>query len=190
MKPRKKNKFFTFVCAFCPGAAEMYMGFLKCGLSLLVAFFIPILVAILYGGDYLSILSGIVYVFSFFHAMNVASTPQDEFEHLEDRYIWEEFTDGKSGMISPTIYRKWVAVALLLVGISGVWYSFRNVFGSIMDCFILTDYEKMLVESILSGVPRVAFSIFVIVIGVTLIRGKKKELIGEDEDGNISGINE
>ena len=41
MKPRKKNNFFTLVCSFCPGAAEMYMGFMKSGLSLLVVFAIP-----------------------------------------------------------------------------------------------------------------------------------------------------
>ena len=39
MKPKKKNKFFTFLCSFLPGAAEMYMGFMKMGISLLVVFF-------------------------------------------------------------------------------------------------------------------------------------------------------
>lgn len=191
MKPRKKNNFFTLVCSFCPGAAEMYMGFMKSGLSLLVIFAIPILIAIiLYVGDYLVILSGIVYVFSFFHARNIATAPQEQFDLLEDKYIWEEFMGGKPVIVSSKVYRKWVATALILVGVSGIWYSFRNVIQNIIDYFRMSDYERMLTESVVSSVPRLAFSIFVIVIGVMLVRGKKKELIGDDEDGNGSRTDE
>ena len=191
MKPRKKNNFFTLVCSFCPGAAEMYMGFMKSGLSLLVIFTIPILIAIiLYVGDYLVILSGIVYVFSFFHARNIATASQEQFDLLEDKYIWEEFMGGKPVIVSSKVYRKWVATALILVGVSGIWYSFRNVIQNIIDCFRMSEYERMLTESVISSVPRLAFSIFVIVIGVMLVRGKKKELIGDDEDGNGSRTDE
>lgn len=191
MKPRKKNNFITLVCSFCPGAAEMYMGFMKSGLSLLVIFTIPILIAIiLYVGDYLVILSGIVYVFSFFHARNIATAPQEQFDLLEDKYIWEEFMGGKPVIVSSKVYRKWVATALILAGVSGIWYSFRNVIQNIIDCFRMSDYERMLAESVISSVPRLAFSIFVIVIGVMLVRGKKKELIGDDEDGNGSRTDE
>lgn len=191
MKPRKKNNFFTLVCSFCPGAAEMYMGFMKSGLSLLVIFTIPILIAIiLYGGDYLAILSGIVYVFSFFHARNIATAPQEQFDLLEDKYIWEEFMGGKPVIVSSKVYRKWVATALILAGVSGIWYSFRNVISNIIDCFRPNDYERMLADSIISSLPRLAFSIFVIVIGVALVRGKKKELIGDGADGNGSRTDE
>ena len=34
MKQQKKSKFFTFMFSFIPGAAEMYMGFMKQGVSL------------------------------------------------------------------------------------------------------------------------------------------------------------
>lgn len=36
---KRKNGFWTFVFSFIPGCAEMYMGFMKMGLSLMVAFF-------------------------------------------------------------------------------------------------------------------------------------------------------
>ena len=35
MKQRKKNKLLTLFFSFIPGAAEMYMGFMKQGLSLM-----------------------------------------------------------------------------------------------------------------------------------------------------------
>ena len=38
MKQQKKGKFFTFIFSFIPGAAEMYMGFMKQGVSLMADF--------------------------------------------------------------------------------------------------------------------------------------------------------
>ena len=97
---------------------------------------------------------------------------------------------GKPVIVPSKIYRKWAAAALILVGINGIWYSFRNLIYNIIDFFRPNDYESMLADSIVSSVPRLAFSIFVIVIGVALVRGKKKELIGDDEDGNGSRTDE
>ena len=45
MKTKKKNRFFTFCFSLMPGAAEMYMGFLKTGLSLMVTFAAAIVIA-------------------------------------------------------------------------------------------------------------------------------------------------
>ena len=51
MKQKKKNKFFTFIFSLLPGAAEMYMGFMKNGLSMMVMFFISFVPMILF--DYM-----------------------------------------------------------------------------------------------------------------------------------------
>ncbi len=40
MRPIKKSRFFTFIFSFCPGAAEMYMGFMKNGVTLMAIFFL------------------------------------------------------------------------------------------------------------------------------------------------------
>lgn len=36
---RKKSKFLTFLFSLIPGAGEMYMGFMKMGVSLMAEFF-------------------------------------------------------------------------------------------------------------------------------------------------------
>ena len=36
---RKKSKFLTFIFSLLPGAGEMYMGFMKMGVSLMAEFF-------------------------------------------------------------------------------------------------------------------------------------------------------
>ena len=45
MKTQKKSKFLTFCFSMMPGAAQMYMGFMKMGTSLMFLFFLIIILA-------------------------------------------------------------------------------------------------------------------------------------------------
>ena len=185
MKPRKKNKFWTFVFSFVPGAAEMYMGFMKSGVSLLTICILPILlIGMLYGENYFMILSFIVYVVGFFHALNIAHMPDEEFEICEDRYIWEEFIDTKAINISSITLKKWTAIALIFLGACGIWAVLRE---NVLDMFSwLPESDFLIMENIMNAVPRLAFSILVIVIGIMIIRGKKNKLPEEIEYGTIT----
>ena len=40
MEYKKRNGFFVFCFSFIPGAVEMYMGFMKNGVSLMVTFMV------------------------------------------------------------------------------------------------------------------------------------------------------
>ena len=40
----KKSRFWVFVFSFLPGAGEMYMGFMKMGLSLMLGFMLTVAV--------------------------------------------------------------------------------------------------------------------------------------------------
>jgi TM2 domain-containing membrane protein YozV len=41
---KKKNSFLTFIFSLIPGAGQMYLGFMKRGLSLMSCFFFIILI--------------------------------------------------------------------------------------------------------------------------------------------------
>ncbi len=72
MKTKKKNRFLTFCFSALPGAAEMYMGFMKMGVSLMLLFFLVcILSAWLYQGA-LVMIAIVVWFYSFFHANHLA----------------------------------------------------------------------------------------------------------------------
>ena len=63
---RKKNGFFTFIWSFMPGAAEMYMGFMKCGISLMVLFLGGFMLSSLIRiGDVMLFLPILVWFYSF-----------------------------------------------------------------------------------------------------------------------------
>ena len=71
MKQKKKNKFFTFIFSLLPGAAEMYMGFMKNGLSMMVMFFISFVPMILFDYmEFMMLLSIVLWFYGFFYAMN------------------------------------------------------------------------------------------------------------------------
>lgn len=181
MTPRKKNKFFTFIFSFVPGLAEMYMGFMKSGISLFVGFILPFIIAgILYDGDYIVMASLVVYFLAFFHARHLATAPEEQFCIVEDRFIWEEIIDIKKSDELTRSYKKWTAIALIFFGTCGVWSLFREYIFKLVTN--LSEQNMEILHSLVDGVPRFAFSILVIVIGILLIKGKKKEL-EESKDG-------
>jgi len=196
MKPRKKNTFFTFIFSFIPGAAEMYMGFMKNGLSILTLFFVPIiLTGLLYGADYICIISGIIYIAAFFHARNIATAPDEEFATFKDDYVFNEIKGENFAGFPKLNYRKWGAAILIIIGISGVWEMFNKNLLSALGVLGYSEETRRFAETILDSVPAVVFSVAMIVIGIILINGKKKELISEMADGetvdgeNIDGEN-
>ena len=45
---KKKSSFLTFCFSFLPGAGQMYMGFMKRGISLMSSFFFLIFLAVFF----------------------------------------------------------------------------------------------------------------------------------------------
>ena len=79
-----KNGILTFIFAFCPGAGQMYQGYMKRGLSLITMFclFIVIGVSTL---EVLTIGCVIVWMYSFFDTFNLraqigaGTAPEDDY---------------------------------------------------------------------------------------------------------------
>ena len=79
-----KNGILTFIFAFCPGAGQMYQGYMKRGLSLITMFclFIVIGVSTL---EVLTVGCVIVWMYSFFDTFNLraqigaGTAPEDDY---------------------------------------------------------------------------------------------------------------
>ncbi|AOZ97596.1 hypothetical protein [Butyrivibrio hungatei] len=181
MKPKKKNAFMTFIFSFMPGAAELYMGFNKSGFSLLAIFMI--FACVMAGGisDIFMGFVAIIYIVSFFHARSVASMDAEEFATFEDRYIWEEYLGEGSVKFTDKKVRTWGAVLLIIFGTSILWGYIKDIF-----CRIIPDSMWGDLYPIVDGLPQIVIAVILIVIGVLLIKGKKKEIdsIEEVDDGN------
>ncbi len=172
MLQKKKNKTLTFICSLLPGAAEMYMGFMKNGLTLMLLFFASFMLPTVIGaGDIFMALVFVVWFFSFFHARNIANSEDDEFMQIKDRYIWEEFM-GKTGIkLDSNKANKWIAAILIIIGASALWNSISDI-----AVRYIPESAWNEIYPVVSAVPGLVFAILVIIAGIMLIRGKKESL--------------
>lgn len=182
MKPKKKSSIFTFLCSFLPGAAEMYLGFMKMGSSLLALFFVSFMLASLFSpGDVFVLLAFIIWFYGFFHARNIAACDEEAFALLEDKFIWEEFTDEKPIKIPEKTGRKWIAIILILLGVGTLWSNFKSIIYN-----MIPDSMWESIYPIVDNIPKTVIAIVIIIIGVKMMLGKKEELGTEETPECIS----
>ena len=172
MKQKKKNRFFTFIFSFLPGAAEMYMGFMKNGFSLMLCFLLPFALIVIYGGlDFLMPICAVMWFYGFFHARNYAGMDDMTFDAMTDKYIWEEFSDLNFSKVSAKTAKKWIAAALIVIGAALIWdYCSGRLYRLIPEGYWDDIYPA------LSNIPQVVISILMVIVGIRMVVGKKKEL--------------
>lgn len=174
---QKRGRFTTFLCSLIPGAAEMYMGFMKKGISLMAIFILCFVIpSVLRVSDVFILFAVLVWFYSFFHARNLAACSAEEFKELEDTYVWSSFIEGKEIKITNPTLRKWGAIILIVYGLSQLWRSISRWIYQLIPNH-LWEVGSMFVDEI----PKVVVSIVIIIIGFRLIAGKKEELNGEGE---------
>ncbi len=174
---RKKNSFFTFIFSLVPGAGQMYMGFMKRGLSLMSCFFLIMFTSVWLNVGPLMLLAMIIWFYSFFDTHNLRSTPDDEFYELEDDYIiLAEFLENFSHQKFEKKHQNIIAVVLIVIGFTILWNNIFSIFSR-----ILPDYLSNVLYSFGHYLPQLAIGLAIISFGIYLIRGKKQELDEEDE---------
>lgn len=186
MKTKKKNRFLTFCFSLMPGAAEMYMGFMRTGTELMLFFLGMIMIPSFLGLDGLSILAVVIWAYGFFHANHLASLSDEEFVQVEDNDIlgMELFQKGKKKLLGNS---RGIAVLLIVLGIWLLWGTGVDMLWAYR---VLPEYIYELLFTISDYVPRLTASVLIIVLGVHMIRGRKKELYREQEAADQSGIQE
>lgn len=175
MKQKKKSGFWRFIFSFMPGAAEMYMGFMKSGLSMMAIFLLSFMLpAVFHISDIFIAFTFLIYVYSFFHAHNYGGLELEDFAKMDDKYIWEELAEGKDFNISDAKSRKWMAIILIVVGVGMLWGN--------MEYFVLSlipDEMWDMIYPYISNIPGVVVALALILLGIKLIKGKKEELDGQ-----------
>ena len=174
MKTQDKNRYILFLFSLLPGAAEMYMGFMHMGISLLALFFAGFALAVEFSRlDGLLFIPALIWFFGFFHARNLCSCDEETFAATEDRYIWDEFFGAEVFRVTRSVPRKWIAAALILGGLSMLWESISD---TIREFFGYMGENIWPLWAALNEVPHVFLSLLMIVLGIRLVRGKKKAL--------------
>lgn len=175
---RKKNRFLLFCISWLPGCGEMYLGFMKRGVSLLTLFALGVMLAGITNMGVLSMIPMILWAYSLFEANNLGSLPDDQFNSVEDKYLFGldevEMHSIKNSLMGK--YRKAVAVVVILLGLNLLWNVICDILFDIFEVFGVSDYFYLLTYHVGDSVTRIVIGIVIIWFGIRLIRGKKVEL--------------
>ena len=114
-----------FLFSLIPGAGQMYMGFMKQGLSLMTIFATLCAVGIWLDIKPLLFFAPIILLYSFFDATNKNSMDAEAFKKLEDHYLWGddwmEWSEGLKDSISRRDGKKAMGTVLYIVAACMIW---------------------------------------------------------------------
>lgn len=170
MKTKKKNRFLTFCFSFMPGAAEMYMGFMKTGVSLMLLFCLIIALSAWIQQAVLTMFGVVIWFYGFFHANHLAGLNDAEFDQVKDEYLFGMDSLPGAKVIMEEHHRI-IAGILIFIGICCLWSSLVNLMYDLLPQsyqFIAKSMSK-----IGSYVPSVVIGVGIIILGVRMISGKK-----------------
>lgn len=177
---RKRNKFWTVIFAFLPGAGHMYNGFMKLGVSLMGIFFAAWALAAFIGMSTIGLLTPVIWFYAFFDCINKTFLDDEEFYCQEDDYLFRKDAISDKNWAYLSSKKDMIGVILIIVGIFALW---NHVFMRVLvDLIHLPNVMIDLIYSINQIVPQAIVAILIIWAGITLIKGKKEEIeTGEEE---------
>ncbi len=170
---RTKNRFFTFICALIPGAGQMYQGHLKRGVSIMAIFCGIIAFTILIDVPAILFLAPIIWFYSFFDVINKSKYTADELDAIEDKFIFaDDLVQNEEVGAYFKERHKWIGYAVLIIGLLLLYSGFL---GNLLFSFPLPEAVYYLIRK----VPTLAISAIIILLGIKLIKGSKKEEMAE-----------
>ena len=187
----KKSRFWLFIWSLMPGAGEMYLGFMKMGLSLMLGFMGLIAIAAITNIGVLAIFPVTMWFYSFFHANNLASLDQQTFCMIKDEYLFglndldsmEKLNAKMTGK-----KKKAIAVVFILIGVIMLW---RGIFNLLCDIFGWDNYFlSQVYYFVRDDLPRFVIGIVIIWVGVVMIRGKKDDNVSDEQKQQRDNCNE
>lgn len=172
---RKKNKILTFCFSLIPGAGEMYMGFMKLGVSTMTLFFIFFGVASSINLLFLVNLCPVIWFYSFFNVHNINALSDEEFYAMEDYYLFNSYDRVKKQFSIFLKHRKLLSYILIFFGVSIIW----NLCQNILEFFFYQYFSDELYyffNRLTNTLPQTIIGIALVIIGIKLLQDKKSTL--------------
>jgi len=177
MSVKRKSRFWTGFFSLIPGCAEMYWGFMKTGVSLLALFAVVMFFAVTFEFGPLVLFMMVVWAYGFFHARNMAHMDEEELKNLKDEFLFQKGMFEDWHIFQKDSYRKIAACVLILLGA----YLLLEE-GLYLASEFLPAEVVQVVRELFDYVPRLTFGIVIIILGALLVRGKKQQLLEENDE--------
>ena len=165
---RRKSGLFTLLCSLWPGAGEMYLGMMRKGVVIMVAFFGVFFISSLFSNGIFSLFLPVIWFYSFFDTLNCRHMTEEELVASETRFFYDlgSITGGGKNWFHGKRY-KWIGIILILFGI---YLLIDNVLWYIINQLGLDFYW---LRALLRMAPTIFVAIAIIYFGFYLIhRGK------------------
>lgn len=169
---RQKHGLLLFIATCIPGCGQMHQGYMKRGVSLMLAFCTLLAIAFFINLGELCIFLPLIWLYSFFDSYNLRSRIAEGTEP-EDAFLFG-LSDMDSAKLSALCRKRHSLIGWALVFL-GVYMSYGMVVDWIFN--IVGYYFDLwwLREILLYGLPRLVVTVLIIVLGLWFIRGPKKE---------------
>lgn len=181
----KRSKFWTFLFSFCPGAGQMYQGYMKRGLCLISLFILPIVV----GAAFMPVLglaSLVVYMYSFFDSLNLKSQLEEGIAPEDDYLVHLNILQGdvKSLMSHQSHLVGWGFVAL---GVLGLYKTVLEPMLHTIIGLIPSHTVSSFLRELLYSIPGMFVGFLFIAVGLWLVKGSKKKTQSSDDFEGYKG---
>lgn len=164
-----KNGILTFLFAFCPGAGQMYQGYMKRGLSLITMFCVAFGAGTLLGVLYVAM--PIVWMYSFFDTFNLRAQIIADTAPEDDYLI---HFDPRDKRLARALLDSHKLVGWLLIAF-GALIAYQNlimnIFGDLVYRWGHSSPVFRALYLVMDSLPDVVVCVVLIVCGVWLVKG-------------------
>ena len=176
MKQRKQG-LFMFVTSCIPGCGQMYQGYMKRGLSLMLVFWGLLSIAFFLNIEALVVFLIPAWLYTYFDSYNFR-TRLDNGTAEEDAFLFG-LSDMDSERFSALCRERHSLLGWLLVGL-GVYMLYDRIVRRLASFLWQFEHLNWLYELLVYDVPRLVVTFGIIALGLWFIRGPKKAAPPED----------
>lgn len=165
----KKNLFLTFCFSFVPGAGQMYQGYMKRGISIMILFGFVVALTSISSTPILAIPLPIIFAYSFFDTYNIRNNILNE-KTPKDEYIWNDFKDDN--VLKDFRNKKINNIFGILLVFIGIYILLNSVILNLANRFELY-FISNLMGVVLRYLPSAVIAFASIYFGIKLVSKKQ-----------------
>ena len=171
-----KNGFLLFIASCLSGCGQMYQGYMKRGVSLLLSFFLVIFVSTYFYLGTLALFLPVIWLYAFCDSyalrsqLSAGTAPEDTFLF--------GLSDMDSKRLGALLHKRHSLIGWVLVAV-GVYMLYDMLMGQLSGLFFGW-FGEWLYSLLRYGLPRVVITVLVILLGLWFIRGPRAKAPIED----------